>query len=1591
MLPKRRLRAGFLSLSVLVGLLASSAWAGTNDGFSASIAGYTDYRDAEIEDVIQLGIRIEDAVEAKGCLISYQYDPAVVEAPSPLLAPGTLIPLPLMTLPGTPVVGDDGLATLVVGGTKLGGSPGSGSGLLGTMNFAVIGEIPDGGSFISVVSVQINASAADTDLLEFGPGEFGIALTRTVIHSVTGSVVDSDEREPVGAATVLATSTAGGATAGDIFMATTDEAGGFTMDLPRDPYLFVLLPPDDRDDLKVTRTFAPTRVISDTTLTLVINALLPNVILDLRTVRRHNGAMITWSTPFAGVDDVVRYRLAGADEWQTATGRLRGLATAAVLADLETLRDAGVDIRKALGSAIAEALGREVTVADVTTLRGLAEAIVSRRHLVSLTGLESATDYEFEVRSVSFSGKSGPRFVGFFTTRGEPDTRPVIISNLNVQPTDESAVIAWKTNRPADTRILVEELDAAAAVVDTVLIDTMDEDGSESHLVTVFDLTQGKKYRATVGSRLVDADALLAEGLLTEEDVEAQQFRVFRTRRPQPLRFIGPPRRLIGSDQVTLQISLNQGAWLEVDYGLRSNVAGKITRATTASTTDLFTDNMASTAALDFHEIVLSDLEPGQEYRFRVTAYLDGAPPWTAGTPLNTAERITTDPRGNRRWSKDLWFKTSLPDNRPPVITKGPQVFFRGRYAVVRWKTDVPTTGSVFLGTWGTEFVTLGTADEWETQDLRRNGKPRVSQRHRVKLLALDLATKYGFRVESTAANGQTVVFDPLGSVQAAGKVAKLAQPPGGAGRFTTDTTPDTQWPVILSGPTVSSKTHDAAVIEWITDEPADSEMRFGTESLDEDFTSADSEMQHKLIVTNLTPGTTYSYVIGSTDAAGNGATESMEAAFSTDPEIDLTPPQIIDGPAVVYKNDASATIAWVTDEDATAEADFGTTSTLGIIRSSTETGTEHEISLTNLDANTRYFVKVSSSDLSSNGPTESETIFFTTDPEADLTPPVISAVSATPTDTLAIITWTTDELANSYVEFGTDSLSLTYNVGDVELVTSHEIVLTNLQSATQYFFKVGSVDRANNAAESAIDSFTTAAEADTTPPSVPANLTAAAASQQILLTWDALLELDLNGFNVYRRDSGEAEFTMRASGVRDNEYVDLNVTNDSTYAYQITAVDRQNPPNESAASAAVEATPTANAAPEPPGDLERTGDNHLRPIFAFTNVDPIVTGETVTYTIQVSTLDDFSNVTASVVALAEGAGGAADGQTQWEITRDLEEGETYYWRVRGVEGDLLGTYSDAEPFVARDETALPGDFDGDGSVGFQDFFLFVDAFGQEATGDVAIFDLDEGGTVDFADFFMFVDNFGKTASKLWATVSELDLDAVITVEAVGGTRVEDQGSVTVRIRADGIRDMKAFGLVMEYDPRAVVWEGASPGPGHLLTSQGDQAPLFQVLHERPGLLVIGNGITDGHSVSGFGLLAELKFRVVGAASSASFSVTDALLASSGDDVRRIAQVQSTTLRPQAFYLGANFPNPFNPATSIEYGLPSAGPVDLAVFDLLGQKVRTLISAEEQGAGFYTVRWDGLDSAGRAVGSGLYFYRLETPQFNRTEKMTLLK
>jgi len=93
---------------------------------------------------------------------------------------------------------------------------------------------------------------------------------------------------------------------------------------------------------------------------------------------------------------------------------------------------------------------------------------------------------------------------------------------------------------------------------------------------------------------------------------------------------------------------------------------------------------------------------------------------------------------------------------------------------------------------------------------------------------------------------------------------------------------------------------------------------------------------------------------------------------------------------------------------------------------------------------------------------------------------------------------------------------------------------------------------------------------------------------------------------------------------------------------------------------------------------------------------------------------------------------------------------------------------------------------------------------------------------------------------------------------------------------------------------------------------------------------------------------------------------------------------------PTTFGLEQNYPNPFNPTTQIEFSLPVASNVDLTVFNVLGQEVKSVFSGEMP-AGNHTVIWDGTSGTGNSVSSGVYFYRLEACNFVETRKMMLLK
>ena len=94
--------------------------------------------------------------------------------------------------------------------------------------------------------------------------------------------------------------------------------------------------------------------------------------------------------------------------------------------------------------------------------------------------------------------------------------------------------------------------------------------------------------------------------------------------------------------------------------------------------------------------------------------------------------------------------------------------------------------------------------------------------------------------------------------------------------------------------------------------------------------------------------------------------------------------------------------------------------------------------------------------------------------------------------------------------------------------------------------------------------------------------------------------------------------------------------------------------------------------------------------------------------------------------------------------------------------------------------------------------------------------------------------------------------------------------------------------------------------------------------------------------------------------------------------------------KPESFALGKNYPNPFNTGTVIDYAVPNETQVAIEVYNIVGQKVRTLVN-DKVSAGYHSVIWDGKDDTGNAVPSGIYFYTMTANKFKQVERMLFMK
>ena len=304
---------------------------------------------------------------------------------------------------------------------------------------------------------------------------------------------------------------------------------------------------------------------------------------------------------------------------------------------------------------------------------------------------------------------------------------------------------------------------------------------------------------------------------------------------------------------------------------------------------------------------------------------------------------------------------------------------------------------------------------------------------------------------------------------------------------------------------------------------------------------------------------------------------------------------------------------------------------------------------------------------------------------------------------------------------------------------------------------------------------------------------------------------------------------------------------------------------------------------------------------------------------------------------------------------------------------------------------ALFGLFGVDNRIGFDDFFIFADNFGltAEDAGFDPAFDLAPNATIDFDDFFVFADNFGRStagAGKRVPMLAGLNADARMYLDARTAMPIVGEDFV-LDVRVADFAAIKGYGLQVQYEADKLEFV-------EVLTEQplgGSELATPQVLADQAGVLTVaayGDLVSDGE------VPLSLVFRAITEIENTVVEITDNQTYDSEFGFNRLAlpaPVQLQT-RPEVFALANNYPNPFNPATTIKYALPQAADVELTVYNVVGQPVRTLV-AEHQSAGRYVVEWDATNDSGHSLSSGMYFYRLEAAggEFLEVKKMLLLK
>ena len=308
------------------------------------------------------------------------------------------------------------------------------------------------------------------------------------------------------------------------------------------------------------------------------------------------------------------------------------------------------------------------------------------------------------------------------------------------------------------------------------------------------------------------------------------------------------------------------------------------------------------------------------------------------------------------------------------------------------------------------------------------------------------------------------------------------------------------------------------------------------------------------------------------------------------------------------------------------------------------------------------------------------------------------------------------------------------------------------------------------------------------------------------------------------------------------------------------------------------------------------------------------------------------------------------------------------------------------------------GDAPPDMTVGTDDFLALVAAFGSSDGDDNynAQADVNDDGTVNVADYLEFIKSYGRTAAgpatKPLVLLPGINENAEFSL-SLGSERVVAGELVAVDVSLANVEALTGYGFALNYETDKFEFVSVAPADEDLLKSTGGETLFHHVVAD--GQITVANGLYNGTAISGGGDVVRFVFRVLREfEDNARFEIADGLVFDPSQlqnpaVVAGVLELQST---PREFALHQNFPNPFNPDTTIKYDLAESADVTLQIYNVLGQVVRTLVASEAQNAGRYQIRWNGMDDRGVPVSSGIYFYQISADgKFSDVRKLMLLK